>query len=321
MTYRFSALISVLLLASMISASAETFPDRPMHFIIPFAAGGGADAIARPFAKRLSEILDQQVILDNHGGANGNIAAEEVKRATPDGYTLLFANSSLPISVSLYPNLPLNLEKDFTPVGMISITASVLVVNPKVEARSVPELIALAKKDPGKLNFGSSGYGSTMHLAGELFKSMTKVEMVHVPYRGAGPAISDVIGGHLQIVFVNIPPVLSNIRAGNVRALAITTKQRSAVLPDVPTLDEAGLPGFESTTWYGLLGPAGLPKPIVERLNAAIAEALKDEDLRKELIGFGSQPSPQTPAEFAKFLQDDIKSWAEVVKLAGPAPN
>jgi tripartite-type tricarboxylate transporter receptor subunit TctC len=321
MSYVIAALFSSLLLAFTTAAPAQTYPNRPVHFIIPFAAGGGADAIARPLAKRLGEILGQQVIIDNRGGANGNIGAEQVARATPDGYTLLFANSSLPISVSLYPNLPFNFVKDFTPVALISVSASVLIVNPNVEAHSVPELIALAKKEPGKLNFGSAGYGSTMHLAGELFKSMTKVDMVHVPYRGAGPVISDVIGGHLQVVFINIPPVLANIRAGNVRALAVTTKKRSAVLPDVPTLDESGLPGFESTTWYGLLGPAALPEPTVERLNAAIAEALKDEDLRKQLIGFGSEPSPLTPVEFAKFLQDDIKSWAEVVKLAGPAPN
>ena len=321
MSYVIAALFSSLLLVFTTPVPAQTYPNRAVRFIIPFAAGGGADAIARPLAKRLGEILGQQVVIDNRGGANGNIGAEEVARATPDGYTLLFANSSLPISVSLYPNLPFNFVKDFTPVALISVSASVLIVNPKVEAHSVPELITLAKKEPGKLNFGSAGYGSTMHLAGELFKSMTKTDMVHVPYRGAGPVISDVIGGHLQVVFINIPPVLANIRAGNVRALAVTTKKRSAALSDVPTLDESGLPGFESTTWYGLLGPAGLPEPIVERLNAAIAEALKDEDLRKQLIDFGSEPAPLTPVEFAKFLQDDVKSWAAIVKLAGPAPN
>ncbi|MDO9411905.1 MAG: tripartite tricarboxylate transporter substrate binding protein [Pseudolabrys sp.] len=316
-----SILVSAALLAVTAPVSAQTYPIKPIRLIIPFAAGGGADAVARPLAARLSEALGQTVVIDNRGGANGNIGAEEVARATPDGYTLLLANSSLPISVSLYPKLPFNLEKDFTPVALVSISASVLGVNPDLGVNSVADLIALAKKQPGKLGFGSSGHGSTMHLAGELFKSMTKTELQHVPYRGAGPVISDVIAGHMQLVFVNIPPILSNIQAGKIKALAVTTMTRFAVLPDVPTLDESGLKGFESTTWYGILGPAGLPAPIVAKLNAAVADIVKTEDFSKLMTGLGSEPATKSPAEFAAYIADDIKSWGEIVKLVGPAPN
>jgi len=321
MKFAMSAFAAAVLLAVTAPASAQTFPNKPIRLIIPFAAGGGADAVGRPLAQRLSEILGQQVVIDNRGGANGNIGAEEVARATPDGYTLLLANSSLPISVSLYPKLPFNVEKDFTPVALVSISASVLGVNPDLGVNSVADLIALAKKQPGKLGFGSSGHGSTMHLAGELFKSMTKTELTHVPYRGAGPVISDVIAGHMQLVFVNIPPILSNIQAGKIRALGVTTLTRSAALPDVPTLDEAGLKGFESTTWYGILGPANLPQPVIEKLNAAVAQVVRNEDFRKLMHSLGSEPTVKSPAEFATYIKDDIKSWGNVVKLVGPAQN
>lgn len=312
-------LAAALLLTLTTLSPAQTYPDHPIRLVIPFAAGGGADAIARPLVTRLSQILGQQVVMDNRGGANGNLGAEEVARAKPDGYTLLFANSSLPISASLYQKLPFDVEKDFTPVALISVSASVMVVNPQLEAKTVPEVIALAKKQPGKLNFGSAGHGSTMHLAGELFKQMTQVDIVHVPYRGAGPVISDVVGGHLQIVFINIPPVLSNIQGGKVRPIAVTTKTRSAVLPDVPTLDEAGLPGFESTTWYGILGPANLPQPIIAKINEAVAETLKSDEFKKLLISLGSEPAQMAPDKFGQFIKADIASWAKIVKLVGPA--
>jgi tripartite-type tricarboxylate transporter receptor subunit TctC len=321
MTYLIGAVASLLLFVTATPASAQPYPERPIRLVVPFAAGGGGDAVARPLAQRLSEILGQQVVIDNRGGANGNIGAEEVARATPDGYTLLFANSSLPISVSLYPKLNFDALKDFVPVGLVSISASVMVVHPSVQARTVQDLIALAKRAPGKLNFGSAGHGSTMHLAGELFKSMAGVDMVHVPYRGAGPVISDLIGGHLQVVFINIPPVIGNIRGNQIRALAVTTKTRSAVLPDVPTLDESGLAGFESTTWYGIMGPANLPPPIVTQLNQAIERATKSDDLRQLLISLGSEPAARSPAEFARFLRQDIDAWAKIVKESGAKPD
>lgn len=302
-------------------ALGQTYPERPVRLVVPFAAGGGGDAIARPLAQRLSESLGQQVVIDNRGGANGNIGAEEVARSAPDGYTLLFANSSLTISASLYPKLPFDLYRDFTPVGLVSVSASVLVVHPSVPAKSVAELVALARSRPGKLNFGSAGNGSTMHLAGELFKTMTNTDLVHVPYRGAGPVISDLVGGHIEVVFINIPPVLGNIRGGQVRALAVTTKQRSSVLPEVPTLNEAGLPGYESTTWYGLMGPKGLPDEVVAKLNSALKQAVSVPAVRQQLLELGSEPTDTTPAQFAGFIRDDVESWAKVIKASGAKPD
>ena len=321
MNLRHAALIAAMMALTSGAALAQTYPDRPIRLVVPFPAGGGGDAIARPLAQRLSEQLGQQVVIENKGGANGNIGAEDVARAAPDGYSLLFANSSLMISVNLYKKLPFDVLTDFAPVGLASVSASVLVVHPSVKAKTPEELVALAKSKPGKLNFGSAGRGSTMHLAGELFKSMTGADIVHVPYKGAGPAISDLIGGHVEVVFVNIPPVLSNIQAGKVRALAVTTKTRSAVLPDVPTLDESGLPGYQSTTWYGILAPAGTPQPIVERLNRELAKAVNTPDLQAQLRALGSEPSPDTPAEFGTFIRSDIASWAKVMQASGVTPD
>ena len=313
----FASLISLGATLAAIAAGAAEYPNRPIRLVVPFAAGGGGDAIARPLAERLSEILGQRVVIENKGGANGNIGAAEVAKAEPDGYTLLFANSSLPISASLYKKLPFDIDKDFTPVALASISASVLVVHPSVPAKSVSELVQLAKAQPGKLSFGSAGVGSTMHLAAELFKTMAKVDMAHVPYRGAGPVIADLIGGHIAVVFINIPPVLSNIEAGTVRPLAVTTKARSAVLPNTPTLDESGLSGYQSTTWYGVMGPAGLPAEVVERLNRAVREAVTSEELRTRLTKLGSEPSPGSPETFAAFLKQDVKDWAEIIKASG----
>ena len=321
MSARLFAFAAVVLAHATGPAFAQAYPDRPIRLVVPFPAGGGGDAIARPLAQRLSEQLGQQVVIENKGGANGNIGAEDVARAAPDGYTLLFANSSLMISVNLYKKLPFDVLADFAPVGLASVSASVLVVHPSVNANTPQELVELAKSKPGKLNFGSAGRGSTMHLAGELFKTMTGADMVHVPYKGAGPVISDLIGGHVEVVFVNIPPVLSNIQAGKVRALAVTTKARSAVLPDVPTLDESGLPGYESTTWYGVLAPAGTPQPIIQRLNEELAKAVNTPDLQAQLRALGSEPSPDTPAQFAAFIRNDIASWAKVMQASGVTPD
>jgi tripartite-type tricarboxylate transporter receptor subunit TctC len=316
-----AALVVLAAGAASTAGWAADYPSRPIRLIVPFAAGGGGDAIARPLAERLSEILGQRVLIENKGGANGNIGAAEVAKAEPDGYTLLFANSSLPISASLYKKLPFDLDRDFTPVSLASQSASVLVVHPSVPAKTVSELIALAKAEPGKLSFGSAGIGSTMHLAAELFKTMAGVQMAHVPYRGAGPVIGDLIGGHISVVFINIPPVLSNIEGGTVRPLAVTTKARSAVLPDTPTLNEAGLSGYQSTTWYGIMGPAGLPRDIVDRLNKAVTEAVTSDDLRTRLTKLGSEPSPGSPESFAAFLKQDVKDWAEIIRVSGASAD
>jgi tripartite-type tricarboxylate transporter receptor subunit TctC len=318
------ASISVLFAAALTVAGpafGQAYPNKPIRLVVPFAPGGGSDAIARPLIEKLSSVLGQNVIIENRGGANGNIGAEVVAQATADGYTLLFANASLPISASLYKKLAFDVLKDFTPVSLVSVSPSVLVVNPGVPAASVQELVALAKSQPGKLNYATAGAGSTMHLAAELFNSMAGVQMVHVPFKGAGPAISDVMAGHVQLLFVNIPPVAGQIKAGTLRPLAVTTPKRSSALPDVPTLDESGLKGYDSTTWYGLMGPAGLPPEIVERLNKAIAETVRTPAIQERLRAVGSEPETNSPQEFREFLKDNIESWAKVVKASGASAD
>lgn len=313
----FKTFIAAAALLAIGPVAAQSYPTKPIRLIVPFAAGGGSDAIARPLIDKLSAVLGQNVIIENRGGANGNIGAELVAQAPADGYTLLFANASLPISVSLYKKLSFDVIKDFTPISLVSISPSVLVVNPQVPAKSVEELIALAKASPGQLNYATAGAGSTMHLAAELFNSMAGTKMVHVPFKGAGPAITDVIAGHVQLLFVNIPPVAGHIGAGKLRPLAVTTPKRSSALPDIPSLDEAGLKGYESTTWYGVMGPANLPENVVRTLNRAIAETVSAPEIQARLRGVGSEPETNTPEQFAAFLKTNIESWARVVKASG----
>jgi tripartite-type tricarboxylate transporter receptor subunit TctC len=305
--------------ASVVAAGAvaQGFPNKPIRVVLPFPPGGAADTLIRPLTVRLNELLTQQIVADPRPGANGNIAAEIVARSPADGYTLLFGNSSLPISVSLYDKLSYDVTKDFTPVSLAAFTPSVLVVHPSLPVKNVKELIALAKKQPNKLNYASGGVGNTMHLAAALLDTMAGIRMTHVPYKGAGPAIVDVLGGQCDMVFVNIAPVLAHIRAGKVNAIAVTSKARAQVLPEVPTVAESGMPGYESTTWYGFLGPAGLPKDVVARLNSAIVEAVANKDLRERYIALGAEPQTTTPDEYAAYIRNDIASWAKVVKAAG----
>jgi tripartite-type tricarboxylate transporter receptor subunit TctC len=299
------------------AANAQSYPGKPIRAVIPFPPGGAADALLRPLAPKLGDLLGQQVVVDPRPGANGNIAAEIVAHAPADGYTLLFGNSSLPISVTLYDKLPYDVTKDFTPISLAAFTPSVLVVHPSLPVRSVKDLIALAKKQPGKLNYASGGVGNTMHLAAALLDTMAGVRMTHVPYKGAGPAIVDVLAGQCDLVFVNIAPVLGYIRAGRVVAIAVTSAKRSAVLPDVPTVAESGMPGYESTTWYGFLGPAGLPKDIVAKLNSAIVAAVGTKEMRDRYVALGSEPETSSPEQFAAYLRNDIVSWSKVVKASG----
>ncbi len=304
-------------LAIGLHAIAQSYPTKPIRVVVPFPPGGGADVLARPLAPKLTEIIGQQIVIDNRPGANANIGAEYVARAAADGYTLFFANSSLTISMSLYNKLPFDAVKDFTPVSLLSVSPSVLVLHPSIPAKSVKELIALAKARPGKFNYGSAGIGNTMHLAGALFSTMAGVKMVHVPFKGAGPAITDLIGGQLELVFVNVPPVIAHVRAGKLNAIGVTTKQRASVLPNVPTISESGLTGYEITTWFGILGPAGLPKEVVARLNAAIVSAMGARDLRERFTELGSEPGTSSAEQFGAFIRNDITSWAKVVKISG----
>ena len=297
-------------------AQAQTWPAKAVRVVVPFPPGGAADTLIRPLTVKLADALGQQFVADARPGANGNIAAEIVARAAADGYTLMFGNSSLPISVSLYDKLSFDVLKDFTPVSLVAMTPSVLVVHPSLPVRSIKDLVALAKKQPHKLNFASGGVGNTMHLAAALLDSMAGIQMTHVPYKGAGPAIVDVIAGQCDMVFVNIAPVLGHIRAGKAVPIAVTSKTRSTVLPEVPTVAESGMPGYESTTWYGFLGPAGLPREVVTKLNAAIVSAVAGKDLRERYIALGAEPETSTPEAFATLIRNDIPAWAKVVKAA-----
>ena len=296
---------------------AQTYPAKAVRMVLPFPPGGAADTLIRPLTVKLADALGQQFVADPRPGANGNIAAEIIARAPADGYTLMFGNSSLPISVSLYDKLNFDVTKDFTPVSLAAMTPSVLVVHPSLPIRSIKDLIALAKKQPNKLNYASGGVGNTMHLAAALLDTMAGIQMTHVPYKGAGPAIVDVIAGQCDMVFVNIAPVLGHIRAGKAVPIAVTSKTRSTVLPEVPTVAESGMPGYESTTWYGFLGPAGLPREVVTKLNAAIVSAVAGKDLRERYIALGAEPETSTPEAFATLIRNDIPAWAKVVKAAG----
>ena len=298
------------------SAQAQDYPSRPIRVVVPFPPGGGADVLMRPFGKKLSDILGQPIVLDNRGGANGNIGADHVAKSAPDGYTLLIGNSSLPISATLYEKLSFDPLKDLTMIGLVSNTPSALVVHPGVPARNMAELIALAKAQPGKLNFGSAGTGSTPQLSIEQLKTMAGVDMVHVPYKGSGPAVAAVLAGDVQVLVSNVGTVLAQIKAGKLRALGVTSAQRVAVLPEVPPIGET-VKGYDSRTWYAMMGPANLPPAIVARLNSAIAEALRAPDVRKQLLDTGYEPESNTPQAMATLFREDIAVWSKVIKASG----
>src|SRR5277367_1724266 len=283
-----TAVAMLVLAAAMILANAADYPSRPITLVVGFPPGGASDILARIVANKLSSLLGQPFVIDNRSGAGGNVAGEVVAHAAPDGYTLLLGNNAiLATNASLYKNIGFDAEKDFAPITLIGTQANVLVVNLDLPVHSLAELIALAKAKPGKLNFASSGYGLAAHLAGELFKTEAHIDIVHVPYKGSAPALQDVIAGSDQMMFATTSGVMGFLGNGQVRALAVTTLKRTAVLPDVPTMDEAGLPGFEATTWHGLVAPAGTPRDIVDTLHRAVIETLKDPDVQQKLAALG----------------------------------
>jgi tripartite-type tricarboxylate transporter receptor subunit TctC len=297
---------------------AGTFPEKPIHFVVGFTPGGPSDILARALGQKLGEAWGQQVVIENRPGAGGNIAAEFVAKSAPDGYTWLLGNNSiLATNASLYRTLAYDPVKDFAPVALVAIQPNILVVNPQLPVHSVTELIALAKAKPGQLNYASSGSGAAAHLSGELFKAMTGVDIVHVPYKGAQPALTDVISGQAQLMFATSASVLPYVKAGRLRALAVTTATRSASVPDLPTVAEAGVPGFEAITWHGVVVPAATPAPIVERLNRDIVAVLHLPDVRERLAALGAEVAPGTPREFADYIASEIPKWAKVVKDAG----
>ncbi len=303
------------------SVHAQGYPTKPVRFIVPFAAGGSTDIIARTVGARVSELIGQQVIVDNRPGGGTVIGTEAVARSAPDGHTLLVVPAPFTINPSLLPKLPYDPLADFTPITLINTTPLVVVVNPSVPARTVKELIALAKSKPGALNFGSSGTGGSNHLAGELFNSMAGVKMVHIPYKGNAPALTDLVGGHVDLIFNGLTSAYPLIKSGRIRPLAVTSIRRSAVLPDMPTLDESGLKGFEAVAWNGLAGPAKVPAEVVDRLSSAVRKVLGNAEVRERLKSEGSDPVGSTPAEFARFIRDEIAKWAKVIKLSGAKAN
>jgi tripartite-type tricarboxylate transporter receptor subunit TctC len=299
-------------------ATAANYPDRPVTVVVGFPPGGASDILARILTDKLSKLLGQPVIVDNRPGAGGNVAGELVAHAAPDGYTLLIGNNAiLATNASLYSNIGFDAVKDFAPISLIGTQANVLVVNPNVPAHSLAELIALAKANPGKLNFASSGYGLAAHLAGELFKAQAHIDIVHVPYKGSAPALEDVIAGQDQMMFATTSGVMGFLKNGQVRALAVTTLKRTAILPDVPTMDEAGLPGFEATTWHGLVAPAGTPPAIIDTLHGALVAALADPDVKTKLAALGVDIGPDSPDAFAAYIKAEIPKWAAIIKASG----
>jgi tripartite-type tricarboxylate transporter receptor subunit TctC len=300
------------------AATAADYPTHPVTIVVAFTPGGPSDVLSRIVGKRLQEIMHQPFIIENRPGAGGNIAAEQVARADADGYTLLMGNNSiLATNAALYKKLNYDPEKDFIPISLIGTQANILVVNPSVPAHSMAELIALAKASPGKLNFASSGHGAAAHLAGELFKTEAGINIVHVAYKGAAPALQDVVAGHVQMMFATAASVIGLIKNGRVRALAVTTPKRTALLPDLPTVDELGLKGFDATTWHGLVAPAGTPKPIIDALNFAVVEALKDPATQKSLQDLGVDIVGDSAKEFEAYSKSEIPKWTAVVKNSG----
>jgi tripartite-type tricarboxylate transporter receptor subunit TctC len=305
-------------LAAAPALLAQGYPAKPVRLVVPYPPGGGSDTIARPLAQKLSETLGQQVLVENRGGANGNIGMELVARSAPDGHTLVFALSAqLAINPGLYPKIPYDPVRDFAPITLFGSGIYILVVHPSLPARSVKELIALARKRPGEIAYSSSGSGSGGHLAAELLASMAGIKLLHVPYKGGGPALMDLIAGNVQVLFATQLASWPHIQSGRIRALAVSTDQRAASLPDLPTIAESGVPGYDSGVWYALLAPAGTPREIVARLNQEVARALAQPDYRAFLVRNGVEPIGSAPEELARYIKSELVKWAKVIREAG----
>ena len=313
---------ALLALASLAApAVAQDYPTRAVKIIVPFAAGGPADIYARVVGRQLQEALGQPFVIDNRPGAGAILGTDAAAKSAPDGYTLLLISNTQTVNESLIPNKPYALLRDFVPVAPINYSDLVLVVHPSVAARTLAELIALAKAQPGKLNYASSGPGTPYHMAGELFKTMAGVDIVHVPYRGSSGSRTDVIGGQVQMMFDAVTTMSEHVKGGQVRALGTSGRVRSTVLPDVPTIAEAGVPGYEATIWLGLVAPKGTPPAIVNRLNAAIVQILSRPEMRRDWAAQGATAMIMTPSEFGKYLADDIVKWERVVRISGAKPD
>jgi tripartite-type tricarboxylate transporter receptor subunit TctC len=297
-------------------AQAQSYPDHPIRFVVPYPPGGGTDVIARIVQGKLQAALGQNIVIDNKGGAGGSVGTDIVAKAPPDGYTVLFTLNSHTVNPAIYAKLPFDTLKDFEPVGTVASLPQILVANPQFPANSVPELIALAKAKPGTLAYASVGVGSPGHLAGELFKLRTGTQMTHVPYRGGGPAVTDVMGGQVPLLWVSIPAAAQFVKTGKLKALGVSTLKRSAAFPDVPTLQEAGVPDFEVDSWYAMFVPAKTPKPVIDKLNRALNSTLQDPDIRDKLLAQGSEAVGGTPEALGQAVNLELVKWAKLAKDA-----
>jgi tripartite-type tricarboxylate transporter receptor subunit TctC len=312
--------LSLLLALAASTALAQSYPSRPVRVLVGFTPGGGTDIMARLLAPKLAESLGQQFVVENRPGAATNVATEMVAKAAPDGYTLLFTTSALAINASLYKNLPYDALRDLAPVSVLSEAPNLLVAGPAV-AKSLGELISIARSKPGALNYSSAGSGTSQNLIGELFKYRTKTDIVHIPYKGTAPALTAVVAGEVQFSVANVPAILAHVKSGRLRALAVAGARRSELMPDVPTMKEAGVEGVEVPVWYALVAPAATPRDIVGTLGRAVKAAAQAADLKQRLLEQGAEPIGNTPEEFSKMLREDIARYAEAVKLSGARPE
>ncbi len=308
------------LLAAVLAlpAIAQDYPSRPITLVVPYAAGGGNDAMARIAGEKMSRTLGAQMVIENRGGAGGSIATRQVAKAAPDGYTLVIGGTgTLAINPTLYGNVGYDPRRDFTPVGLIGTSALVVLVHPALPVHSVKDLIALAEKEPGKLNYASAGAGSGIHLSTEYFLSEAGIHVTHIPYKGSGPALTDLVGGHVAIYFSSMPPAIGLVKEGKVRALAVTGAQRSPLLPDIPTVAESALAGFEAVLHYGIVGPAGMPRAVVDKLTAALRAAVTSDDFKARLAAEGTEPLASTPEEYAADIDREETKWSAIVRKSG----
>lgn len=312
---------AVLILASsfgLMPANAQTYPQRPITLVIPFAPGGSTSIVGRIIADKMAQLLGEGIVVDNRPGAGGTVGTKYVAKSEPDGYTLLLGyTGTLAIGPSLYKDAGYDPRKDFQPIGMIGNAPSAVVVHPSFPVKSIAELIAYAKANPGKVNFGSAGVGSVNHITGEYFAREAGITLVHVPYKGTGPALTDLLGGHIPMALAPIPAVHANVSAGLLRALATTGRTRNSLMPDVPTIAETGMPGFEASLYYGLVAPAGTPRPIIDKLNQELRAALASDEVKKQLSADGTEITPSTPEAYSDFIDKDEKKWSELVKASG----
>ena len=312
-----ASVIALAAVAAAADAAGQSYPVRPIRLVITYPPGGTTDFVGRPVAQKLTELLGQQVVVDNRGGAGGVLGTMIVAQAPADGYTLLLGTSSgMLINPLLNPKLPYDGFRDFSPISRTNINPQALVATPTLPANNVKELVAYARANPGKLNVASSGIGTPNHLGGEMLKYLAKVDIVHVAYKGGGPAMNDLIAGQVQLQFSSIPTVLGHVKNGRVKMLAIGSAKRSPALPDVPTIAEAGVPGYEYTTWYGIFGPKGLAKPVVTQLNGAVVKALAAPDINQRLMSQGAEPSSSSPEELTQYMREESGRWAKVIKAA-----